>query len=776
MVNDILSNEVHSCKFITLTDYNDEPGTTRRAQCRMRRDQPFVASEKLFVSCESWRISASPAGENSIYYRKIPKDYYIQVDWDTPKESTNTNQYIPLEKTMITDVTVNQGSGSTVRGQVRISATNIHHSDSVDVTRIVDHMAGELNPDYLANGTILKYENDELGETNPRVCTIELLTNPLHNLQGSGFGPKGLLPIWGRISSLSYASLGTAAANNYEVPVTGQPAQPGYWVTFDVPRLEFPNLSITDLQVFLSKGVYLFRADRADVVTRGYVQVLGPMFFVNDDLLGTVVIAGTGRQSPVVQFYTKENTFFQPNEVIYWKTQDPADATKIIEANSIVSQMPAGFVVEEHVNGEPYFRCYLSCMLTNEGASEIANGIQQIDTYPANKFFVYTSHDELSETVSTEVSFATSDADPQPCEAPSNESILRAGFDRLTMKKRATEDTPFITYSPLDFFAFWNTGFGIKGNPYVLQTSPSGGFRITALDAMTSFKITKRMVEEMGLQPYFLREANLTQQPDNYEYTVAVRRITRTDNPAGVPSWKYDFNYGQPQSIISEIQTFPMTNFTMISYASGDNLGPVDTGSTVGTDHIVRDVYTGEYYTLVGINLRELTEFEMNAFKHYPSEQTDSEGIVFYEWSDVASGSYMETRQEVSVASYAEFEALSIVVSSGFAFDPMLRTNSGHSRALTELRLPLEFSCSVKGGDSGDGGPLLLQTESSPYGELIWSTPANIQYREVRSAGGIYDFTVECRLHKKDPHEPSVVLHLAESNIFEVKLRFVNKV
>ncbi len=776
MVNDILSNEVQSCQFITLTDYNDQPGTVRRAQCRMRRDQPFVASEKLYVSCESWRISASPAGESGIYYKKIPKDYYIEVDWDTPKHSSNPADYFPLHRTMITDVTILPNSGTTTRGHLVFQADNVHHNDSVDINRMVDHLAGELNPDYLATGAVLQYQNDELNEQTVRVCTAELLTNPLHALTGPGFGTKGLLPIYGNITSLSYVGLGTAASHNYTVPIPGAAAVPGFWVTLDIPRADFPNLTMVELEIFLSKGVYLFRADRAQHVKRAYMQVLGPMFFLNDGLVGTVVIAGTSRQSPTVQFYTKENTFFQDNELVYWESQDPADPTKQIENNSVISQMPAGFVLPNHLNGKDYFRCHISCILTPEGHSDMVNVGKAFDIDGQNQFFVYTRAGQLADSMRAEVSFATTDPDPQPCVAPLGEQILRAGFDRLTMKKRATVDTPFITYSPLDFFAFWNTGFGVKGNPYVLQTSPSGGFRITALDAMTSFKITKRMTEEMGLQNYFLREANLTQQPDQYEYTCAVRRLTRTDDQFGTPTWTQYANYSEPRSMISQIQTFPMADFNIISWATGVVQGPVESGTTVGPDHIVQNVYTGDYYTMVGINFRTVTEFEMKAFKHYPSEHVDSEGIVFYEWSDIASGSYMETRQEVSVASYAEFEALSIVVTSGFAFDPMLRSNSGHSRALTELRLPLEFSCSVKSGDTGGGGPLLLQTESSPYGELIWSTPPNIQYREVRSAGGIYDFNVECRLHKKDPSEPSVVLHLAESNIFEVKLRFVNKV
>ena len=69
----------------------------------------------------------------------------------------------------------------------------------------------------------------------------------------------------------------------------------------------------------------------------------------------------------------------------------------------------------------------------------------------------------------------------------------------------------------------------------------------------------------MGIVPFFLREANLTQKPDDYEYTIAVRAIQRTDDPLGNPTWVKPLNYGLPRSMMSEVVTFPMENFNTIS-------------------------------------------------------------------------------------------------------------------------------------------------------------------------------------------------------------------
>ena len=72
--------------------------------------------------------------------------------------------------------------------------------------------------------------------------------------------------------------------------------------------------------------------------------------------------------------------------------------------------------------------------------------------------------------------------------------------------------------------------------------------------------------------------------------------------------------------------------------------------------------------------------------------------------------------------------------------------------------------------------PLVMSTESAFLGDLTWSNPpSGLQYLPITTQGGIYDLEVAVELISRNPDIAPVRVQLAYNQLFQVKLRFVNR-
>ena len=115
-----------------------------------------------------------------------------------------------------------------------------------------------------------------------------------------------------------------------------------------------------------------------------------------------------------------------------------------------------------------------------------------------------------------------------------------------------------------------------------------------------------------------------------------------------------------------------------------------------------------------------------------------------------------------------------MVVPSGISFDPMISSHAD-ARILCELRLPFQNTAEIQQGFL-ENKPVVTSTESSFYGDVIWNNPpSGLQYLPLTTQGGIYDFEVAAELVPRDPNIGPQRVMLGYTDIFQIKLRFINR-
>ena len=94
---EILDPNTKSCTFLTLTTFNGNKGSVIPAMCSLRKDEPFLDSDRAYIAAESWRLSCAP-NEHGIVYQYIPWTYYISVDHNlTQQQQTDDEKTQPAE-------------------------------------------------------------------------------------------------------------------------------------------------------------------------------------------------------------------------------------------------------------------------------------------------------------------------------------------------------------------------------------------------------------------------------------------------------------------------------------------------------------------------------------------------------------------------------------------------------------------------------------------------------------------------------------------------------
>ena len=376
--------------------------------------------------------------------------------------------------------------------------------------------------------------------------------------------------------------------------------------------------------------------------------------------------------------------------------------------------------------------------------------------------------------VKVEVLDANGDVDfIKNSDTSSDPILIKKEIRRRTVRRQATLDQPVASYTPNDFMQYFNVGFGDQPQPYILCTSPNGGWRIVVLeDNISKLIISKPMVDDMGLLSYLTTDGVENQKEVGIEKMPLMLEIV--PNKSGVNwTWSWAENYGSPTSMVSRLVEGEVTDFNIINPQSGAVVGPLTTDDDNVPLHI-QNIVTEKYYRLVAFESSKLFESDVSTVTHEGQLIIGADNIEFYQFLNPGKGSYIDNDQQVSIGSFSMFEAIRLVVPSGISFSPMISSHSD-SRILCSLRLPFQNSASVEQGFLKNE-PLVMSTESTFYGDVLWNNPpSGLQYLPLTTQGGIYDFEVAVELIPRDPDLYPQRVMLGYTDIFQIKLRFINR-
>ena len=656
---------------------------------------------------------------------------------------------------------------------------------SLDINKLSGRLMQFLNHQMLTKGSIVQLTNPAVAPSvTPQKYLYTFLENPLNNLTGPGYGPQGLLKIPGFY-------IDDKGSPTFENKV--ESANPGQmrYIVFKIWKDQVPNMTKQDLRRYFSRGQWLFRyVDANGVIGKASFKVYGPMFCATSD--ATQSIISNGHRSLVEQIYCKNGATFEVGQTVFQKY---LDGGLVKEKSSTITELGPNndFVFDD---GD-YYNIWLCGMPTPAGTAQLSiHGSPFFRDPPTTDqlYFAYhvngdptdftSSLSVLDELVSTcRVSVTDLEKTPLPAAfdtlpntgTTTEPFLVHAKQERIRVTRRATENQPVLTFSPNDFMQYFNCGFSDEQEqPFVLCTSPNGGWRLVVLsDHISSLRISKQMVDDMGLNDYITVEGVENQKPDTMEgFPVVVQMTPDKSTHYWTYSWTEDFsNISTAQSLL---QTRNFQEFMKLTNTGADD-GPLVSSDTAPRYLRTVDPATDtKYYELVAMIQEQVVQTDVTTVNHPGQLKIDEDGVEFYEYLGVKKGSYIGNDSTVSIGSFSKYESIRIIVPSGLSFQPQIAQGSD-ARVLAELRLPFQNSAEVEQGFMKNE-PLVMSTESAFLGDLTWSNPpSGLQYLPITTQGGIYDLEVAVELISRNPELAPVRVQLNYNQLFQVKLRFLNR-
>ena len=273
----------------------------------------------------------------------------------------------------------------------------------------------------------------------------------------------------------------------------------------------------------------------------------------------------------------------------------------------------------------------------------------------------------------------------------------------------------------------------------------------------------------MGLNTYL--EVSGIERPPTIETveTVILQRVYPDLSIQDTVRWN---SHGQTDGglhseLIEEIDT---TNYIVVESATAaDTANPLD-GNTPLYSYLRRTTDNTFWKYIHAISEQSQTN-EITDIRIYGTSGITEQGIEYWEFTSVPQHSYIDNNQTVSVESFSEYEAIRIVSPSGVQFQPMIADSN--VRILSESRLPFNNSSSVVQGFL-ENKPLVMSNDMAAFGDIQWNAPSyGLQYLQLQSSGGIYDLDFEAVLVPRDPEKRVVPVQLGYTDIFQLKIRFV---
>ena len=192
----IVDVNTKSCTFLTLTTYNGDKGTVIPANCSIRKDEPFLDSDRAFIACESWRLSVAP-NKHGIIYAEIPWTYYITCDQAVTQqqktgpteEEQKETEMIPIthDHRPIHFVDVMQDKKILQNKQqltIRTGLANINRT--LDINLLSNRLLKFMNHQMLTKGSVVQLTNPAIGNADPQKYLYTFLITHWTSLQDLG--------------------------------------------------------------------------------------------------------------------------------------------------------------------------------------------------------------------------------------------------------------------------------------------------------------------------------------------------------------------------------------------------------------------------------------------------------------------------------------------------------------------------------------------------------------------------------------------------------------
>ena len=794
----IVDTNTKSCTFLTLTQYNPNKDTVIPAVCSIRKGEPFLDSDRAFIAAESWRLSVAP-NKSGIVYHEIPWTYYIscdqavsaQQDVDANDEKNNA-EMIPLNSDLhpVLFVDLLQDKKTLLPNKQRLTIKTKaaeQHNRTVDINRLSERLMKFMNHQMMTKGSIVQLTNPAVGVLAEQPYLYTFVDNPVDKLTGPGYGPQGLLKVPG------YYVYESASFNNDGNFITSlAPAQVNY-IRYRIKKSQVPNMTLADIKRYFSRGLWLFRErDAFDGSGAAAFKVFGPMFCQTTD--DTQSISTNHHESPIHQLYCKNGATFAVGQQVFQQYKDSAG--KLLEKSSVLTSMQ-----EFGFDDGDYFWVHLCGVPTPAGIAGQAYHNHEVFASPPTFNQLYYAYDAPVSPTSElmgdsvpiydlltsvcDVTVTDHDKNPLPSAFITLANTTTTTFpflvhrssQRTRVTRRATEQEVVLTYSPNDFMQYFNCGFSDdQEQPYVLCTDPNGGWRLVVLsDKLSSLRISKFMVDDMGLNNFMTVEGiekTSTKRLETYPIVVEILPDKDLDD-AWQWTWKEDFStIATAQSLLQSRHT---AEFIKIKKTTGAADGPLlNSDQPPQLMYDINETSGRRYYELINMVNEELVQTDVSTINQRGHLKTDDDGVPFYEFTSVKKGSFIGNDSTVSIGSFSKYESIRIVVPSGSSFQPQIAAGSD-ARVLAELRLPFQNSAEVQQGFL-ENKPLVMTTESAFLGDLTWSNPpSGLQYLPITTQGGIYDMEVAVELISRDPNTTPVRVQLGYNQLFQIKLRFINR-
>ncbi len=792
---EILDPNTRSCTFLTLTKYVGEKGAIEPAVCSMRKDEAFLDSTNTFVAAESWRLSCAP-NPQGIVYHWIPKEYWVSV---STKQSSGDHEQKD-DRTDITSMTFENILQDRVAlpdkqmlNMVPLQPDDVKENE-VDTNEICVTMFKDLNAVRVTLNSKVTLQN-----VNNDTGYYVMQEDPYKKLRGPAYGLQGITSMRGRYKSNRDSHDNSPALPNDANAHLNQIRL--RFMQFVITKATVPFITLEDLKIFFSQGVCFWR-EHSKTSTTGklpYYVCNGPIYIETSDPTMTYA-ALNHEQTPIHQLYTAPDDYFRKGGTVYQRYIDPADNRAKVKSATVIGLYNSQWAYETQ-NGE--YVIYLSVTPTAEGvAHNTAYNGNPLPHGVGDDFFYYPYvHSEhldantrnIYEKIKSACEIVMYAPDPTDATkfvpstaanvagAATDPKLVHALTSKTVIKRQATRGAPIPSYTPNDFMQWFNSGFGKEPQPYIITTSPNGGWRLVVLiDGLANLSISKAMCDSMGLLPYMIVDGIETTSPQVTEKNPVVFNITPDKQDPLHWYWNWTGDYDFPEGLHKPYFKYDINDFIIINPLDGTE-GPPLTYDTPVIDpntnkaHFLYHRTNRNYYRLVAFKEKLVVTTDVSTGQDFPQIDYDEYNNAFYSYDNPHKGSFIDNDQTVSIGSFSVFEAIRIIVPSGISFAPMLSSHSD-ARILCELRLPFQNSAEIQQGFL-ENKPVVMSTESAFYGDVIWNAPpSGLQYLPLTIAdAGIYDIEVAVELIARDPDVPPQRVYLGYTDIFQVKLRFITR-
>jgi hypothetical protein len=479
--------------------------------------------------------------------------------------------------------------------------------------------------------------------------------------------------------------------------------------------------------------------------------------------------------SPVVQLYCKDSLFKQDGKV-YFDTVNDNQKNVTISAN--IATLPKWY----EDKGDHYM-FYLAGLPTNEAIVDLARDpsrelwsntgdatIYNFGEDDFNLYYIYHQNDreqtELFDMIYSTVSIDTTNTANQnaKCDATFKNQITV----RQSITRRPTLTDPIPCFTPLDMFEKFNTGWK-DAAPIQMMTDPNGGFRITVLDDISTLRISRQMIYDMGLNSFLTQEGVVNQEPVKHEWKAILLELNKITTDDEIPVYKWQDDYSNPSTIQSHLVVADLDEFVVIDSNTGNATYPLLHNTDVPC--FVKQTSSDKVYKAIRITYTSV--LNTNIANRYYEGRTfvAPDGLEYLEWKNPTKGAFLGNDNTVSVGSFSIYENIRLVA-TGFGFQPFIVAGA-QDPVLCELRLPYSNQASLASG-YGQNQITVTNTTTEFYGDIIYQAPASgHQYLRLNSQQPIFDMTIEPRLIPRNPSLPVERVMLGFSDVFQVKLRFL---